>query len=150
VTYMDELLNAEDPVEWLANQAQEQLFSWEPWTGAAAAIALRSMGLDPTNTVVGGDEADRAEYIRMWCAKQDHTLLELVFDPELKKGIPELLLESDPRFELYWEVLAHVHSQALAHMIASQKFRFTKKFRERPKGGNSVQASPYEVSREES
>lgn len=124
----------EDPVATLATHALEVIMDHPDWIGACNRIVFRSMGLHPQSMVVG-DENDKHEQLLKWMSDSDYTLIDIVemSNEDKKNLIPDFITEDDPRYQLYWELLAQLHSQVFAQMIASQKFRWTPRFAEKEK-----------------
>lgn len=121
--------SVEDPVAALSSQGIEVLMEHPGWIEACNRIVFRSMGLHP-DTHLGGDNTDKSDFYHQWMADKDYSLLDLIEDPALKKEIPDYLTEDDPQFQMYYELLAQLHSQVFAEMIASQKFRWSPRFTE--------------------
>jgi hypothetical protein len=136
----DQIEQLDDPVALLASQCLEVLMDHPDFIGACNRLVFRSMGLHP-KTMIGGDETDRRDFYHMQMDEEDLTLADVVnMTPEEKKDIfPDFITEDDPRYQLYWELLAQLNSQIFAQMVASQKFRWGKDFAERTPTGLTSQ-----------
>lgn len=122
------ILDEDDPIDVLARVVQEAIFNDETLMRCSTILALRSMGLDPFNTLIGGDEDDEEEQLHRWLEERGHTLSDIVNIPRLMEGAPKFLFESSPRYQEYWEIVSRIQSMVLAQIEASQRFRFRKDF----------------------
>jgi hypothetical protein len=120
VQHFTQLVMADDadPVELMAGKAIDNLMDSDWFMEAANQIVFREMGMHP-KTVVGGDCTDLSEQVTKWLA-QGYTI----------DNMPDYIMESDSRFDLYFERLSNLTNQVIAQMIASQKYRWTKAFSE--------------------
>jgi hypothetical protein len=125
----DVIEKLDDPVAALASQCLEVLMDHDDFIGACNRIVFRSLGLHP-KTMIGGDETDKHLFYMQQIEDEDLTLADVVnLTAEQKAEIfPDFITEDDPRYQLYWELLAQLNSQIFAEMIASQKFRWGKNF----------------------
>lgn len=123
------IVQVSDPVAALASQGIEVLMNQQGWLEACNKIVFREMGLHPS-TMVGGDENDRAEFYNRQMEASDLSLIDIVeMSAEEKKDVfPDFIMDDDPRHQLYYELLANLHSQVFAEMIASQKYRWRPDF----------------------
>jgi hypothetical protein len=100
------VLELDDPIGALAQQVQEIVADDRDWMRACILLTCRDLNL-PFDTIIGASQAE---------AQQE--------------GWEHYLPEEDPRYQLYWETLSAVIAQAYCEVIASQKYRWSKKFQE--------------------
>lgn len=128
-----EIERAEDPIKVLAARVVDAIMDIPDYIGACNRLVFREMGLHP-QTLLGGDETDKMDMLRHWMAEQDYTLYDLVemSDKDKKELIPDFITEEDPRYTLYFELLAQVNHHVFAEMVAGNKFRWKPKHAAKP------------------
>jgi hypothetical protein len=114
------ILAADDPIELLAAQAVDLMMDDSDFWTACQALVMRDMEL-PDGTLIGGDETDALEF-------------------KARYGWDGVLLETDPRHDLFWERLSAVMSQVFAQMIAGQKYRW---YNNAPRGRHAAPAPTF-------
>lgn len=114
------ILNEDDPIANVAHRVQDLLFDTEDLFGDVVKLTLRDMGL-PQLTGVGGDESDEEDFFEQQLKKFGMAKYNDMYD----NGQIAYLQESDPRYPLYWEILANIWNQIFGQCIASQKHRYT-------------------------
>jgi hypothetical protein len=121
----DQFLNLDDPVEALGSHVQELVFTDEAMIAACHMLVCREMGLH-IKSMVGGDATDRRDWMMQWIDENTDDTWSMA--DLCKSDMPDYIIETDPRYDLYWEKMSNLHSQILAQTIAGNKFRWTKQF----------------------
>lgn len=130
----DRVAASEDPIALLAGQLIDVIMDNDDYLGACNRLVFRQMGLHP-KTQVGGDSADRVDFYRKCMEDLDLTIFDLVEMDEKgrKELLPDYIVEDDPRFQLYYELLSAVTTTVLGQMIASTSFRWKAAFADKQK-----------------